>query len=336
MLRVAVIATGGTFGSQQTAGSVSVDPLLRYVHQEVSGLGHELNLDVWTVAPLAKASEDMQPNDWLRIACCIEETIEQGAQGVVVIHGTDTLPYTASFIAMMCGHLPCKICFTGAMFPPDSGQSDARSNLKGALAVVSSSELGGGVYCAFSAGSEAIVVTAALDIKPVQTDEIVYRAMYDNTVARIDHNGLVQVCGKPLVSFSAGVSLQQVRTMDASVRRVLFVHAYPGMDLERYWASSSTDPDILVLHAFHSGTVPTAVVSSILPGRSNVCVAVAPVSSRYLCLPYESTRQLAIEGARFYFDIQAHQIFILAIVRLAAGLRVQDALDPIDAWRLHL
>lgn len=79
-------------------------------------------------------SGDMQPANWVEIARAVHGAIAQdGFDGVVVVHGTDTMAYTASAIALMLGPLQRPVVLTGAQRPLTEPRTDARQNLVDAV-----------------------------------------------------------------------------------------------------------------------------------------------------------------------------------------------------------
>src|SRR5690242_6858568 len=79
---------------------------------------------------LNKDSTDMNPDDWIDIANAIHERLDQGYEGFVVAHGTDTMHFTASALAFACGpNLGLPIVLTGAQTIPEVPHGDARVNL---------------------------------------------------------------------------------------------------------------------------------------------------------------------------------------------------------------
>lgn len=79
-------------------------------------------------------SGDMQPANWVEIARAVHGAIaHDGFDGVVVVHGTDTMAYTASALALMLGPLPLPVVLTGAQRPLTEPRTDARQNLVDAV-----------------------------------------------------------------------------------------------------------------------------------------------------------------------------------------------------------
>lgn len=86
-------------------------------------------------------SSNIAPSHWQTIASIIYENYATN-DGFVVLHGTDTMSYTASAISFMLEGLSKPVVFTGAQLPISEPRSDARENLITALEIASSKEHG--------------------------------------------------------------------------------------------------------------------------------------------------------------------------------------------------
>lgn len=74
-------------------------------------------------------SEDMGPAHWQLIAKEAAEEIKSGSDGIVLMHGTDTLHYTSAALSFMLQDLPVPVVFVGAQRSSDRGSSDNYQNL---------------------------------------------------------------------------------------------------------------------------------------------------------------------------------------------------------------
>jgi len=86
-------------------------------------------------------SSNIQPDHWQTLARLIVEHYETH-DGFVVLHGTDTMAYTASALSFMLDGLGKPVVFTGAQLPISEPRSDARENLITALEVASAKKNG--------------------------------------------------------------------------------------------------------------------------------------------------------------------------------------------------
>lgn len=126
--RIVVLHTGGTLMMQERDGLLSPIELEGGIVRELPVLARLARIESRTVMSLDSA--DMQPADWRRIAAAAHDALaEADVDGVVVVHGTDTMAYSASAVAFMLGPLPKPVVFTGAQRPLVEARTDARANL---------------------------------------------------------------------------------------------------------------------------------------------------------------------------------------------------------------
>ncbi|KAG6929724.1 asparaginase [Chelydra serpentina] len=91
---------------------------------------------IYTILELSPLldSSNMTTDDWAKIARNIEKYYEQ-YDGFVILHGTDTMAYTASALSFMCENLGKTIVLTGSQVPIYELRNDGRANLLGALLI---------------------------------------------------------------------------------------------------------------------------------------------------------------------------------------------------------
>ena len=120
---VSLISTGGTIAStvDYRTGAVTAQFDAEDVLRAVPDLAGRANYRGRVVANIL--SENMTPGVWRDLARAVSEEIEAGADGVVVMHGTDTMQYTASALSFMLD-TPVPIVFTGSQRSADRPSSD--------------------------------------------------------------------------------------------------------------------------------------------------------------------------------------------------------------------
>ena len=120
---VSLISTGGTIAStvDYRTGAVTAQFDAEDVLRAVPDLAGRANYRGRVVANIL--SENMTPAVWRDLAEAVHEEIEAGADGVVVMHGTDTMQYTASALAFMLD-TPVPVVFTGSQRSADRPSSD--------------------------------------------------------------------------------------------------------------------------------------------------------------------------------------------------------------------
>jgi L-asparaginase len=139
--RILIIYTGGTFGMTYDQDGVLVPfdfslileqtPVLKNLALELTVFSFENPID----------SSNINPEYWEIIAKIIEEHYDT-QDGFVVLHGTDTMAFTASALSFMLEGLAKPVIFTGAQLPISEPRSDARENLITALEIASAKKDG--------------------------------------------------------------------------------------------------------------------------------------------------------------------------------------------------
>jgi glutamyl-tRNA(Gln) amidotransferase subunit D len=120
---VALISTGGTIAStvDYRTGAVTAQFDAEDVLRAVPDLAGRANYRGRVVANIL--SENMTPDVWQDLAHAVAEECEAGVDGVVVMHGTDTMQFSASALAFMLD-TPVPIVFTGSQRSADRPSSD--------------------------------------------------------------------------------------------------------------------------------------------------------------------------------------------------------------------
>jgi glutamyl-tRNA(Gln) amidotransferase subunit D len=120
---VALVSTGGTIAStvDYRTGAVTAQFTAEDVLRAVPDLAGMANYRGRVVANIL--SENMTPDVWQDLARAVHEEIEAGADGVVVMHGTDTMQFTASALSFMLD-TPVPVVFTGSQRSADRPSSD--------------------------------------------------------------------------------------------------------------------------------------------------------------------------------------------------------------------
>jgi len=132
---ILIIYTGGTIGMITEASTGSLVPV---DFHEISGQLPELrkfdlNLSTYTFDPVVDSS-NITPEFWTELAGVIEREYHKH-DGFVVLHGTDTMCYTASALSFMLENLNKPVIFTGSQLPIGVLRTDGKENLLTAIEI---------------------------------------------------------------------------------------------------------------------------------------------------------------------------------------------------------
>ena len=134
MPRVLMLYTGGTIGMQPSPqGYVPCAGLAERLAAHLA-LGDPYRLpafDVVEMQPLIDSAE-LMPEAWNRLVAALESHW-QAYDAFVILHGTDTMAYSAAALSFMLGALNKPVIFTGSQIPLGEPRSDALNNVVSAL-----------------------------------------------------------------------------------------------------------------------------------------------------------------------------------------------------------
>lgn len=140
--KVLVIYTGGTIGMIKDAESGSLVPFdFKRMEEKVPELKtFDFGVDSISFVPPIDSSE-MNPDVWVRLVTIIEENYSH-YDGFVVLHGTDTMAFTASAVSFMLHNLQKPVVFTGSQLPMGMIRTDGKENFIAAVEIAAAHKNG--------------------------------------------------------------------------------------------------------------------------------------------------------------------------------------------------
>lgn len=134
---ILLIYTGGTIGMMKNfeTGALKAFNFSKLLHK-IPEL-KQLDCNIETISfELPIDSSNMNPDEWVKIAGMIEDNYNK-FDGFVVLHGSDTMSYSASALSFMLENLDKPVIFTGSQLPIGDLRTDAKENLITAIQIAS-------------------------------------------------------------------------------------------------------------------------------------------------------------------------------------------------------
>ncbi len=130
-MKITLLTTGGTIASVDSEKGLQPglagEQLLRAC-PDLMGFEHE----VAVVDLMSKDSSNMHPSDWLAMADCIRQNAPL-SDAIVMLHGTDTMAWTASALSYLLNDVSIPVVLTGSMLSADAPGSDVPDNIYAAF-----------------------------------------------------------------------------------------------------------------------------------------------------------------------------------------------------------
>jgi L-asparaginase type I len=234
---VHLLPTGGTISERSTGtGAVpeqgSIDRLL----SQLSDLGIDVRIQETMIG---KGSANFTPSDWIRISEIVTDALQKGTHGIVILHGTDTMHYTAAALSFMLSGLNLPVVLTGSMIPGGDSASDALFNLRNAILVAAFADL-----------AEVSIVFSA---DPEKHRGVILRGSRARKIHSVEIDAFTSVNIPPLGYISQGRILRtqveskrrgegKVKLLNQFNTNVVFVKGHPaltGQTLRRFLEGAS-------------------------------------------------------------------------------------------------
>ncbi len=226
--KVVILSTGGTIASRVDYRTGAVRSALSA--SDLYGVVPELAdiARVKTEIVFSLYSENITQKHWSQLAQTVAQHLKEGADGVVIAHGTDTMAYTAAALSFTLQNLPVPVILVGAQRSSDRPSSDAATNLIAAVKAATQgpfAEVGLAMHESLS--DTAIAVFRGTKVRKCHTSR-------RNTFKPVNATPIARVKNDEVIMLTA-----DYQKRDAAKRLVLrpefseavaLVKFYPGLD----------------------------------------------------------------------------------------------------------
>lgn len=294
---ILVIYTGGTLGMVYEKDGNSLVPFdfeqILERMPELNRFGYQL-----TVISFNKLidSANVNPAHWAALAMLIQENYEK-YNGFVIIHGTDTMAYSASALSYLLEGLNKPVILTGAQLPIGAVRTDARENLITALEIAATRKDGRPLV------SEVCIYFGTLLLRGNRARKVEsaqFGAFESRNYPPLAESGIRIIYNESAIK--AYQPFSQLKVHDKMDVRVGILKLYPGIGKEIVEAQLSL-PNIrgLVLETYGSGNAPSenwflsliknAVDKGLIIMNVSQCNGGTVMQGRY-----ETSKHLALAG----------------------------------------
>lgn len=226
---VSIISTGGTVASiiDYKTGAVhpafTADDLLR-ANPELLEYANIKGKAVFNIL-----SENMKPEYWVDAACSVADEINDGAYGVVIAHGTDTMHYTSAALSFILD-TPVPVVLTGAQRSSDRPSSDAFLNLLNSV-TAAKSDIAEVMVCMHATENDTVCnLHRGTKVRKMHTSRRdTFRSIDTSPIAKVQ-NGEIEILDEEIKYKARNDG--EVELKDSIEPHVAFIKSYPGISGE--------------------------------------------------------------------------------------------------------
>jgi len=190
--KVKLLGTGGTIASRLDYRTGAVIPA--FSPGELYGAVPELAdiCNLTTEKLFAVFSENMGPEQYKKLAIAIGKEIENGIDGIIIGHGTDTLHYTAAALTFMVQNSPIPIVLVGSQRSSDRPSSDAALNLIHAATAAGHGDIAETMVCMYGPTSDEYgFLHKGTRVRKMHSSyRSTFRTIGDTPIATVTRNGV--------------------------------------------------------------------------------------------------------------------------------------------------
>jgi len=252
MTKILIIYTGGTIGMVNNPHTGALIPFdFEQIQQNVPELARlNYDLDVYSFNPILDSS-NMDPQIWAKIAGLINERYEI-YDGFVILHGSDTMAYTASALSFMLKNLGKPVVLTGSQLPIGEIRTDAKENLITALEIAATKNNG-----------QAMVpeVCIYFDYQLFRGNRSIKYNSEKFEAFRSPNYPKLAEAGVNLSFFNNYISQQPVSALRLETNfntNISVLKLYPGISENAVKAITRSSAEAIVMETFGSGNTTTA------------------------------------------------------------------------------
>ncbi len=253
---ILIIYTGGTIGMRTDAETGVLVPFdFSGIYDEFPALRRlNVNIDAITMDPIIDSS-NVSPENWCRLAELIRDNYA-AYDGFVVLHGTDTMSYTASAMSFMLENLAKPVVFTGSQIPIDVLRTDGRENLITAIEIAAAKRDGRAIVPEVSLYFQNQLFRANRTTKHSAEQLNAFRSFNYPPLAEV---GVNIEYNDTFIAPAAGDPNEPLRVATSLDTGVAVVKIFPGISPQIFHAMLSIyGLHAVVLETYGAGNAPTA------------------------------------------------------------------------------
>lgn len=271
MDRILVVFTGGTIGSRVSNSIIDVDESTGYYLLNLFDKNVDMDVNFDVIQPINILSENYTPEHWQLLYQSLRKVDMVDYKGIIITHGTDTLPYTSAIISFLFNYTSIPIVITGSNFALDDEKSNGLDNFTNSVYFIINNGLPG-IYTIYQNSSGENIVYLGTRLREADSYHDQFHSYGNVNLGQIKDGVFLMHANK--INPTKDIILNaREKLLDEEVRftnTILAIKPYPGLDYN-FFDLDNYRPKAILHSLYHSGTgcIKEGVYS--LPGFISKC-----------------------------------------------------------------
>jgi len=270
MKRILVVFTGGTIGCSVDDSIIDVDKEKPFYLLKLFKEKYDIDVDFDTIQPYNILSENIIPYNWAVLHEAIKAVNPEKYDGIIVAHGTDTLPYTSAVLGFLFNYLDIPLIIIGSNYPLEDRRSNGLNNFYNAVRFITEARMKG-VYAIFEDNTKRNIVY--LSTRMLEADQ------YNDQFSSFGGVDLGEMKNGKFILIKDKINPIKEKLLESRERlisgnidfsnRILAIRPYPGLDYGFF--DLGCKPKAVLHGLYHSGTACAAEQTYSLPRFVTKC-----------------------------------------------------------------
>jgi len=257
-MKILVIFTGGTIGSTKSDSVIDINESTSFqLLESYQALPRAKDVSFETKQPIYILSENLVPDDWHGLLDTLDAVDQTAFNGIIIAHGTDTLPYTSAAISFGLKQCDIPVVLVASNYPLDDERANGLRNFSNAVDFIAD-DVAKGVFVVFESNAGESIVhlgSRLLEADPYTDDfdsvgGVIFGKMQNghfvyNTDAR-------NPCLETLNAYKPALAGDVLFSSD-----VLLIKPFAGLNYD-YFRFGENKPKAVLHDLYHSGTANTS------------------------------------------------------------------------------
>jgi L-asparaginase len=252
--KILVVFTGGTIGSKVTNKIINVDEQQGYVLLEKFKERSKLEVEFEVIQPLNILSENCTPKDWSKLISALKNIKSEEFDGIIITHGTDTLPYTAAMISYTFAGTHIPIVLTASNYALDQLHSNGINNFISSVEFICNSGIPG-IFVVFQNNNGTMKIYLGSRIVEANPIDDEFSGFGKIDLGTIKDGLLIRnedTLNPSLTALGAHREAPEINDLKFD-NSILAIRPYPGLDY-RFFQFNQSKPCAIIHGLYHSST----------------------------------------------------------------------------------